>query len=161
MKINYFRSLILCFSLECGAKFHTHTKEQIRLVLHRQRIVSERTGRSYDYANGRLWFNPHVDNSPDPAELPAGVNNRISRFIKTKLSTIFVSSGNPIKVRWFRHKIEIFYEIKVVYIRETSPPLPIALQNSFLRSSVSDLAFRYIKSSDLTHFYKVWRDQQN
>jgi len=60
-------------------------------------MVSERTGRSYDYANGRMRCNPRVDNSPDRAELPAGVN--ISRFVNTKLSTIIVRSGNPIKVR--------------------------------------------------------------
>jgi len=59
-------------------------------------MVSERIGRGYSYANGRLRCNPRIDNSPDLAELPAGDN--ISRFIKTKLFTIFVRSGNPIKV---------------------------------------------------------------
>jgi len=77
-------------------------------------MVSERTGRSYDYANGRMRCNPRVDNSPDLAELSARVN--ISRFIKTRLSTIFVRSGNPIKVRQFGNQIERLYEIKVAYI---------------------------------------------
>jgi hypothetical protein len=45
---------------------------------------------------GQAVSNPRIDNSTDLEELPAGVN--ISRFIKTKLSTIFVRSGNPIKV---------------------------------------------------------------
>lgn len=60
-------------------------------------MVSERAGRSYDCANGRMRGNPRVDNSPDLAELPASVN--VSRFIKTKLSTTFVRNDNPIEVR--------------------------------------------------------------
>lgn len=122
-------------------------------------MESERTDRSYDYANGRLRGNPSVDNRPDLAELPAGVN--IRRFKITKLSTIFVRSDNHIKVGWFRNRVERLYEIKVVYLPGTSPPLPIALQISLFRSSVSDLAFQYTKSSDLTRFYKVPRDQRN